>query len=1107
MKKMTIPLFAITFAIHLISARAESYSLIGQRHLRLYTAPQVSQAYNAGVEAQKIADSLCKVPWTKAQLASAEATSHVESQLDSNVMNRDLFDAALFCAHHTNETHRAYANAAVYRYRLPEGSLPHLTRLTANVSSDPYNALGARIVLYTNSTGEIPMDCATCRGDVTGGIKLSGVAPRVTRKVDGKDYWYPNTTNAVFTQSVQLQKYLFVFVLMENYASSRGNWLEGCSYMKNLVSIETDAAVPGWSDGSTVNLMEIDTATGDDSLEDLMAYYETTQTVVTATHLASGRVQQFAAPSIAYRKISVGSTNLTSITHAVLPYGDIFVRGTNAVLSSGWRATAVLGGQRVAVIHADVRADRGFESYPPTKPFTQLDRTFVGLPSGSPDTDGDGIADGWELYVGADPTDRSDGMSDWDNDGLTLAEEFDHGYWPTDPRNGMSFGDCLLDFHVYRYHLKGGDAEKDFDGDGLPNFAEYLISEIFKEATLDPDNPKTDGVRVDYFRKMGDLYLGEIFTDHDMIPWEWEQKYFSAANPSVFDPYRDDDLDGWPNFDEFMAGTDPTTPECPVPEVRMRVLYNAKSAFRPPVVVKAWNEVEDPGANYMPDAIWTLTNDFYRSRGWITLPNQDRGTSSLGHLRKGKTTFIVYAASPEGSYIPGSPLGVVRGVDIGWKNAKFQVTLSTSSTLCPDRMNVFAGLGADELRTRGISVDNSEVIFDKVFKRPYRDFVCEQDFFDKSITFNTGDASKTNREIQVQRFTEGTWQTVGTTYRRFEGTQHKPNIVFPTDNYVFSASPTFRWSTANEEEHASNPCTSYTLFRLQILETDKSTVVYDSGIRSAPAQTADGSFEWTADAFVGDNLNAGMYTWKVAMYNDKFNSDLWSNVGVFSIVTGMQQDMDDHNHCSIDASVKYTGPNVVLTRTPFVLVQAFETADFSGTPIAQARITDIASVRDATDIRKNCTLVGLPFGTFYVRAYIDYNGNRIKDSFESWGFFNEPIELKRNQPAPVVCLYIEDSDTDNDCLPDAWEYAKYGNLETKGAETDEQGHIAIKTTTYDEIAVGIANFSKFLSGASLTFFQNIGNVSLALGLEEVTEKTIHELRETITSNIVERINQ
>ena len=117
--------------------------------------------------------------------------------------------------------------------------------------------MGARISILTNSTGVIPTNCDECR---TGDAHADGVAPRT---VAANGNWFPTMTDCVFSATpgdgeyalpsggLQLQKHLFVFVLMESYSTVRGNWLEGCSFIKNLIEIETDAAVPGWLDGST----------------------------------------------------------------------------------------------------------------------------------------------------------------------------------------------------------------------------------------------------------------------------------------------------------------------------------------------------------------------------------------------------------------------------------------------------------------------------------------------------------------------------------------------------------------------------------------------------------------------------------------------------------------------------------------------------------------------------------------------------------------------------------------------------------------------------------------------------------------------------------------
>lgn len=239
-----------------LAANADTYTLVGRRYLRLYSAAEATPVYNAETDAQKIVREMCNVPWTRSDETNAVSTSHANESLDENVARRQRFDAAIFCSGHTDSRHVAHANAACYVYRLPDGSLPNLTSLSATLTCDPYNALGARLVLMTSDSPDIPTDCQVVRGESGGGVKLEALAPRITRQKDGKDYWYPNTTNAVFSSSIHLRRYLFLFVLMENYSMSRGNWLEGCVWIENAVSISTDAPVPGWTDGATVNLFD-----------------------------------------------------------------------------------------------------------------------------------------------------------------------------------------------------------------------------------------------------------------------------------------------------------------------------------------------------------------------------------------------------------------------------------------------------------------------------------------------------------------------------------------------------------------------------------------------------------------------------------------------------------------------------------------------------------------------------------------------------------------------------------------------------------------------------------------------------------------------------------
>lgn len=254
------------------------------------------------------------------------------------------------------------------------------------------------------------------------------------------------------------------------------------------------------------------------------------------------------------------------------------------------------------------------------------------------------------------------------------------------------------------------------------------------------------------------------------------------------------------------------------------------------------------------------------------------------------------------------------------------------------------------------------------------------------------------------------------------------------------------------------------------------------------------------------------------MYNAKFKPvklpfleymNGWSSYATFSTAVGQQQESDDHGFGSVKVAVKYAGPAKVLdqvadlTKTAGkVRVQAFTTPDFSGVPEAETLVTVAADLTNTVDIRANATLSGLKSGaTYYVRAYVDSNGNLEKDAWESWGGAKAGVEIVSGKAVETVAVWIEDADTDGDWLPDAWEFASYGNLTTKDAEIDPEGKI-VYSVTYNDITDGKANISTTLSGASLTFFENIGAAKLLLGFgSDAREDTIAAIREAVEKKI------
>ena len=145
------------------------------------------------------------------------------------------------------------------------------------------------------------------------------------------------------------------------------------------------------------------------------------------------------------------------------------------------------------------------------------------------------------------------------------------------------------------------------------------------------------------------------------------------------------------------------------------------------------------------------------------------------------------------------------------------------------------------------------------------------------------------------------------------------------------------------------------------------------------------------------------------------------------------RDVDDNGFNAINACVKYTGPADVIadcddltTVAGKVRLQAFTTADFSGAPASSAFVTNKTVIANAATAAADARLIGLPAGTYYLRAYIDSNGNFERDAWESWGQAAGPVVVGAGHPAPLVRVYIEDADTNQNWVPDALEFDSTG---------------------------------------------------------------------------------
>jgi len=235
------------------------------------------------------------------------------------------------------------------------------------------------------------------------------------------------------------------------------------------------------------------------------------------------------------------------------------------------------------------------------------------------DSDNDGISDEWEIQFGLDPQYPGDAQIDFEGDGLNNLQEFTAGtdpwnpdsdndgifdgdeitFFGTDPTNQDTDGDGLLDGdEVYLYGsnpaiqdtdgdglLDGyevnnqlnpqdpGDAQIDFDGDGLNNLQEFTAGtapwnpdsdsdglldgdEINIHAT-DPNNSDSDGDTIsdgyEVDNQLDPLSTTDALLDKDGDGLTNLQEYQLGTSASILDS----DGDGINDGDEFNQGLNP----------------------------------------------------------------------------------------------------------------------------------------------------------------------------------------------------------------------------------------------------------------------------------------------------------------------------------------------------------------------------------------------------------------------------------------------------------------------------------------------------------------------------------------------------------------------
>ena len=168
----------------------------------------------------------------------------------------------------------------------------------------------------------------------------------------------------------------------------------------------------------------------------------------------------------------------------------------------------------------------------------------------NPDSDNDGMPDGWEIFYNLNPISSLDSNKDLDEDGydwnrdssispderFTNLEEYNAG---TNPWNPDTDDDTMTDGWEVYYGLdprSNGDAWFDSDVDGWDSNFDMELS--FDERYLN------------YMEFLNDTHPFDEDTDGDDMPDGWEV-YFGLDPLRASDNFEDKELDGLPNIYEY----------------------------------------------------------------------------------------------------------------------------------------------------------------------------------------------------------------------------------------------------------------------------------------------------------------------------------------------------------------------------------------------------------------------------------------------------------------------------------------------------------------------------------------------------------------------------
>ena len=193
----------------------------------------------------------------------------------------------------------------------------------------------------------------------------------------------------------------------------------------------------------------------------------------------------------------------------------------------------------------------------------------------------------------------------------------------------------------------------------------------------------------------------------------------------------------------------------------------------------------------------------------------------------------------------------------------------------------------------------------------------------------------------------------------------------------------------------------------------------------------------------------GAVTWAEEFFNDSAANGILYASSTTNATSTAWSGTIDYETGTIRLQFEEPGPEAGLTirvaKKTFpapLYLQAYRLSD----PGAARTCTGVSGVPTAQKIQTakgNFTIENLVQGDYAIRAFVDSNGNGAADPWETQGVAELTSTASPNlngNAAPItvtddvrgLMIVLHDRDTDNDLLPDAWEFWRNGNLGTSG---------------------------------------------------------------------------